>query len=86
MMAVNNEIVMEHGQQAVALRDERMAEMQTTINELAEGLKKNAGIIEIRGRTARERFERIQDMSNEAQQKDADHEKVKIELMNKLTI
>ena len=33
MMVVNNEMVMERGQRAVALRDERMVEMQSVINE-----------------------------------------------------
>ena len=40
MMAANNEMVMEHGQRAVALRDERVAEMQSAINELTESLTK----------------------------------------------
>ena len=38
-MVANNEMVMEYGQQAVALRDERMAEMQLAINELTESLQ-----------------------------------------------
>ena len=33
MMVANSEMVMEHGQRAVALRDERMVEMQSVINE-----------------------------------------------------
>ena len=38
MMVDNNEMIMEHGLQAVALRDERMAEMQSTIDELTVSL------------------------------------------------
>lgn len=66
-----------------------MAEMQNAINELAEALKKKKDdIIEIRGRTAREQFEfeRIHDMSNEASQKDVDHEKENIDLLNEVDL
>ena len=34
MMADNNEMIMEYGQQAVAVRDEQLVEMQSTIDEL----------------------------------------------------
>jgi hypothetical protein len=45
-LTVNNEMVMEHGRQAAALRDERAAEMQLAINELSESLVKKDEIIE----------------------------------------
>ena len=34
MMADNNEMIMEYGQQAAAVRDEQLVEMQSTIDEL----------------------------------------------------
>ena len=45
MMVVNNEMVIEHGQQAVALRDGQLAEMQSTINELTASLRRRDDII-----------------------------------------
>ena len=45
-LTVNNEMVMEHGRQAAALRDERAAEMQLAINELSESLVKKDEMIE----------------------------------------
>ena len=45
-LTVNNEMVMEHGRQAAALRDELAAEMQLAINELSESLVKKDEIIE----------------------------------------
>ena len=54
MMAANNEMVMEHGQRAVALRDERVAEMQSAINELSESLAKKDDIIATKDSTVRE--------------------------------
>jgi hypothetical protein len=63
-LTMNNEMVMEHGRQAVAVRDERVAEMQIAINELSESLVKKDVIIEQRnerikelvGRVERERY------------------------------
>ena len=35
-LIMNSEMVVEHGRQAVALRDERVAEMKAATNELSE--------------------------------------------------
>lgn len=58
-LTMNNEMVMEHGRQAVALRDERAAEMQMAISELSESLAKKEEIIEQKDRRIKEQGERI---------------------------
>ena len=80
----NNEMVMEHDQHAVALRDERVAEMQTAINELTESLSKKEQIIGIKDGIARERYLKIQEMSNENQEKELEHEIEKNDLKHKM--
>ena len=55
-MVVNNEMVMEHGQRAVALRDERMAEMQLAINELTASLSRKDDIIAAKDSATRDHF------------------------------
>ena len=73
MMVANNEMVMEHGQRAVALRGERVAEMQSAINELTESLTKKDEIIATKEGIARERFARIREMANMTHQKEDEH-------------
>jgi len=73
MMVANNEMVMEHGQRAVALRDERVAEMQTAINELTESLTRKDDIIAAKDRATRDHFAKVQDMTKVARQKDDEH-------------
>lgn len=65
-LMMNNEMVVEHGRQAVALRDERAAEMQVAINELSESLMKKDEIIEQRNTRIKELVDRIQKISNDA--------------------
>ena len=64
-LTMNNEMVVEHGRQAVALRDERAAEMQVAINELSESLMKKDEIIEQRNTRVKELVDRIQKNSND---------------------
>ena len=73
MMVANNEMVMEHGQRAVALRDERVAEMQTAINELTASLTRKDDIIAAKDRATRDHFAKVQDMTKMARQKDDEH-------------
>ena len=82
MMVANNEMVMEHGQRAVALRDERVVEMQSAINELTESLTKKDEIIATKEGIARERFARIREMANMTHQKEDEHlwEKNKLQM------
>jgi CRISPR/Cas system-associated endonuclease Cas3-HD len=73
MMVVNNEMVMEHGQRAVALRDERMAEMQLAINELTASLSRKDDIIAAKDSATRDHFAKVRDMANMAQKKDDEY-------------
>ena len=50
MMADNNEMIMEYGQQAVAVRDEQLVEMQSTIDELTTSLSHRDNLICYQGR------------------------------------
>jgi hypothetical protein len=88
MMVANNGMVMEHGQRAVALRDEQMAEMQSAINELSESLMKKDDIIATKDSTAREHVKRIREMANMAHLKEDEHlwekNKLQVEINHKL--
>ena len=65
-LTMNNEMVMEHGRQAVALRDEGAAEMQVAINELSESLAKKDEIIEQKDRRIKEQGERIRKVMDDS--------------------
>ena len=58
-LIMNNEMVVEHGRQAVALRDEHVAEMKAAINELSESLVKKDEIIEQKDHRIRDQADRI---------------------------
>jgi len=73
MMVVNNEMVMEHGQRAVALRDERVGEVQTAINELTASLARKDAIIAAKDSATRDHFAKVRDMANMAQKKEDEH-------------
>ena len=73
MMVANNEMVMEYGQQAVALRDERMAEMQLAMNELTESLVRKDDIIAAKDRATRDHVVKVRDMANMAHQKEEEY-------------
>ena len=73
MMVVNNEMVMEHGQQAVALRDGQMAEMQSTINELTASLRRRDDIIAAKDSATRDHFTKVRDLANMAQKKEDEY-------------
>ena len=72
MMVVNNEMVMEHGQQAVALRDGQLAEMQSTINELTS-LRRKDDIIAAKDSATRDHFTKVRDLANMAQKKEDEY-------------
>jgi uncharacterized coiled-coil protein SlyX len=65
-LTMNNEMVMEHGRQAVAVRDERVAEMQIAINELSESLVKKDVIIEQRNERIKELVGRVERNATDA--------------------
>ena len=73
MMADNIEMIVEHGQGAVALRDERMAEMQSTIDKLNASLLRKDDIIAAKDSATRDHFANIRDMKNMNQTKDDEH-------------
>ena len=73
MMVVNNEMVMEHGQQAVALRDGQLAEMQSTINELTASLRRKDDIIAAKDSATRDHFTKVRDLANMAQKKEDEY-------------
>ena len=58
-LTVNNEMVMEHGRQAVALRDEFTAELQAAVNELSESLVEKDEVIEQENRRIKEQSEQL---------------------------
>ena len=73
MMVDDNEMVVEHGQRAVALRDERMAEMQSTIDELNASLLRKDNIIAIKDSATRDHFAKVRDMKSMIQTKDDEY-------------
>ena len=73
MTVVNNEMVMEDGQRAVALRDERVGEVQTAINELTASLARKDDIIAAKDSATRDHFAKVRDMANMAQKKEDEH-------------
>ena len=75
--------VMEHGRQAVAARDERMAEMQNAINELAESLAWKDEVVEQRGARIKEQNKRIthpNEASHRSMLSSLDMDNIKFEL------
>ena len=61
MMADNNEMIMEDGQQAVAVRDEQLVEMQSTIDELTASLSHKDNLIAIRDDAKRDHIVKVRD-------------------------
>ena len=59
-MSMNSEMVMEHGRHAVAVRDERVAELQVAINEMSESMMKKDEIIVQRNERIEELIGRIE--------------------------
>ena len=70
MMADNNEMIMEYGQQAVAVRDEQLVEMQSTIDELTASLSHKDNLIAIRDDANRDHIVKVRDMRNMIQEKE----------------
>ena len=80
VMVDNNEMIMEYGQHAVALRDERMAEMQSTIDELGASLSNKENIIAIRDSANRDHFTKLRDMRNMIQEREEEYNRKHNEL------
>ena len=80
MMADNNEMIMECGQQAVAIRDEQVAEMQSTIDELTASLSHKDNLIAIRDSANHDHFMRIRDMKNMIQEREEEYNRKHNEL------
>ena len=80
MMTNNNEMTMEYGQRAVAARDERMAEMQSTIDELTASLSHKDNLIAIRDDANRDHIVKVRDMKNMIQEKEEEYNRKHNEL------
>ena len=80
MMADSNEMIMEYGQQAVAVRDEQMAEVRSTIDELTTSLSSRDNLIAIRDSANRDHFTKIRDMKNMIQEREEEYNRKHNEL------
>ena len=80
MMVDNNEMIMEYGQQAVAIRDERMAEMQSTIDKLNASVSSRDNIIAIKDSATHDHFAKLRDMKNMIQARDDEYNRKHSEL------
>ena len=80
MMADNNEMIMECGQQAVAIRDEQVAEMQSTIDELTASLSHKDNLIAIRDDANRNHIVKVRDMKNMIQEREEEYNRKHNEL------
>ena len=80
MMADNNEMIMEYGQQAVAVRDEQLVEMQSTIDELTASLSHKDNLIAIRDDANRDHIAKVRDMKNMIQEREEEHNRKHSEL------
>jgi len=73
MMADSNEMIMEFGQQAIALRDEQLVEMQSTIDELTTSLSHKDNLISIRDDANRNHIVKVRDMKNMIQEREEEY-------------
>ena len=80
MMADSNEMIMEFGQQAVALRDEQLVEMQSTIDELTTSLSHKDNLISIRDDANRNHIVKVRDMKNMIQEREEEYNRKHNEL------
>ena len=80
MMADNNEMIMEYGQQAVAVRDEQLVEMQSTIDELTASLSYKDNLIAIRDDANRDHIVKVRDMKNMIQEREEEYNRKHNEL------
>ena len=80
MMADNNEMIMEYGQQAVAVRDEQLVEMQSTIDELTASLSHKDNLIAIRDDANRDHIVKVRDMKNMIQEREEEYNRKHNEL------
>ena len=80
MMADSNEMIMEFGQQAVALRDEQLVEMQSTIDELTTSLSHKDNLISIRDDANRNHIVKVRNMKNMIQEREEEYNRKHNEL------
>ena len=80
MMADNNEMIMEYGQQAVAIRDEQMVDMQSTIDELTASLSHKDNLIAIRDDANRNHIVKVRDMENMIRKREEEYNRKHNEL------
>ena len=80
MMADNSEMIMEYGQQAIAIRDEQVAEMQSTIDELTASLSHKNNLIAIRDDASRDHIVKVRDMKNMIQEREEEYNRKHNEL------
>ena len=73
MMADNSEMIMEYGQQAIAIRDEQVAEMQSTIDELTASLSHKDNLIAIRDDANRDHIVKVRDMKSMIQEREEEY-------------
>ena len=73
MMVDSNEMIMEYGQQAVAERDEQMAEVRLTIDELNVSLSHKDNLIAYRDDANRNHIVKVRDMKNLIQEKEDEY-------------
>ena len=90
MMADNNEMIMEYGQQAVAVRDEQLVEMQSTIDELTASLSHKDNLIAIRDDANRDHIVKVRDMKNMIQEREEEynrkHNELEVEIRSLMRI
>ena len=80
MMTDNNEMIMEYGQQAVAVRDEQLVEMQSTIDELTASLSHKDNLIAIRDDASRNHIVKVRGMENMIQRREEEYNRKHNEL------
>ena len=80
MMVDSNEMIMEHGQQAVALRDEQLVEMQSTVDELTASLSHKDNLISIRDDANRDHMMKVRNMRNLMQEREEEYNRKHNEL------
>ena len=73
MMADNNEMIMEYGQQAVAERDEQIVEMRSIIDELNTNLVHMDSLIAYRDDANRNHIVKVRDMKTMIQEKEEEY-------------
>ena len=71
---------MEYGQQAVAVRDEQLVEMQSTIDELTASLLHKDNLIAVRDDASRNHIVKVRDMESMIQRREEEYNREHNEL------